>query len=189
MSWLLILSLIAQADVAPPIGSKLAKYEIVVEGAPADGPAALAVYPWSLSNGAPTAEAALVPAVGSLAFGRRIMGEPAFWLVPSSEVAVLTAAGDDELRQWFEGGSAVRCTGDVPQPRFEVSVAGPDVLVDRFSVEVSQASCVVRQLAPASAPALALADGRSLCGCSGVGSSAVWFAPLLALAALLRRRR
>ncbi len=156
--------------------------------APADGPQALVVYPWSLSGGAPTAELGVVPATGTLEIGRRVRGEPAFWLIPRDKLAELQAAEEQALAAFFAGPPAIRCAGDVPAVVSEGSALGPDVIVDRFAlVEVSD-TCRVDRFGPGEG--VGTGGGPGGCTCAAASSAPVLgLGAWLAVAAARRRRR
>lgn len=190
MIWTLAMLLPALADVAPPSGHKLAKFEIAVESAPEGGDQALVVYPWSLSNGVPLAQVGEVRPSANLRFGRRIEGAPAFWMVPRESVKDLPRMKETELRALFDGGAAMKCGGDTPKPVFQVPVTAPDTLVERFTLELDPGrACTVRRTSSPetggrSVPA---ADGER--GCATVGAMG-WAGSLWLLVALgIRRRR
>ena len=189
MIWTLALLLTAFADVAPPSGTKNARFEINVQAAPFEEDHVLVVYPWSLSNGVPTAEVGVVLPSFGLPFGRRIEGEPAFWLVPRDKIHQLLRMKDPELRGWFAGEAAMRCGGDTPRPVHQVSVTAPDVLVERFSFELEPGgTCTVHRLSSpeTGGPAAPIGGG---CGCATVGALG-WAGSLSLLVALgIRRRR
>jgi MYXO-CTERM domain-containing protein len=189
MSLLLALTLLAHADVPPAFGQKYATFQVTVEGVPADGPRQLVVFPWSLSGGVPMAEVGEVPTSGPLSFGRRIAGPPHFWLVPTAELPALHAMEQADRRAWFETDAATRCTGDAPQPQFNVSATGPDTLTERFVVDIAaDGACAVRRVAEAPVTAATSPVAASGCGCAVSGATGGWVA-LVALAMIRRRRR
>lgn len=188
MFWLLMFLLDAAADVPPLLGHKNVDFEISVKGAPEEGDRMLVVYPWSLSNGTPTAEVGVVLPSVNLRFGRRTDGEPAFWLVPSDQLAELIRLEESELRAWFEGEAAMKCEGDTPRPIFEVPVTVPDTLVQGFELEIEPGhGCTVRLT---DTPlAMRLTEPSAGCRCATVGALG-WAGTLSLLGVLgLRRRR
>lgn len=186
---LALLLALAFADVPPPLGQKRVTYTVEVLGAPADGPQALVVYPWSLSGGAPTAELGVVPPTGALEIGRRVRGSPAFWLIPRDKLPELQGADAGGLAAFFEGPPAVRCGGDVPEVVSEASALAPDVIVHRFALdEVSDRSCVVNRLGPREG--IGTGGGPGGCTCAAASSAPVLgLGAWLAVVAARRRRR
>lgn len=169
----------ARADVPPPAGQKSVSYEIVVDGLPTDG-SSLVVYPWSSSNGAPTAELAVV-GPQPLVFGRRISGSPAFHLLSADALTAAQGLDEAALQAWFaEADDAVACTGDAPSPQHEAPSSAPDTITDSYALTVTDGACSVAFVERV--------GGEASCGCSsasGTGSLA-W---LLGLVALVRRSR
>lgn len=118
----------ASADVAPPAGIKYARFQIQVQGLDAHPDHVLLVFPHSLSNGAPTAEIAVVEPGKPLSFGRRIMGQPKVY-----------AMRKDAWEKAKGSTSELPATGTIDcnlelNPRYEVKSSDPDVILDSYKV-------------------------------------------------------
>jgi MYXO-CTERM domain-containing protein len=117
----------ARADLPPPDGTKFVSFGIQVNGLAAHPDHVLLVFPWSMSNGAPTEEVAVLEDGKSLGFGRRVMGSPKIWAMRKD---AFEAAGP-ELKLPADG--AVDC-GQSIEPRFVVPKDAPDEIVERYDV-------------------------------------------------------
>ncbi|MCA9569588.1 MAG: hypothetical protein KC656_17200, partial [Myxococcales bacterium] len=106
---MLLLALAAHADVPPPPGIKRVPYIVKVEGMTADRDPAVVVFPWSDSDGAPTSEVGVVGPMG-LQFGRRVGGQPAFWLVPRAKLTEVADLEGDAAEAWM-AANGERCEG------------------------------------------------------------------------------
>lgn len=131
---LLLSSSSVRADLPPPNGQKFVPFYATVTGLDADH--VLLVYPWSLSNGAPTEEIGVLAEGSKLAFGRRIMGEPkiyamkkAEWEAKKAEITSLPVEG------------ALDC-GTTISPRHLVDRDAPDEILASYRVaELSDSAC------------------------------------------------
>jgi MYXO-CTERM domain-containing protein len=178
----------AFADVPPAPGMTRVPFEITVEGVTDDSDPALVVWPWSLSNGRPTAEVGVVGS-GGLEFGRRVMGTPKFWLVPRAQLAEVQTLEEDAAEAWL-ASNATACEGTI-RPRHTVAVLGPSKVVDQYSMktkpcvltlEVEGGTGIGAQAGGGTAP-----GASGMCGCvSGTPPAA---AALFALGLLGLRRR
>jgi len=184
---------LARADVAPPDGIKYVSYEMRVQGLEAYPDHVLLVYPWSLSNGAPTREVGVIDPGKPLNFGRRISGPPKVyamrreaWENVRAEVEARdpeAGGGDDD---GFPAPGAIDC-GLTVSPVHQVDEDGPDVATGTYEVAaLSDDGCRLQKLSSTPSP-----QARGGCASCTVGSSGDdrpwWLVGLLALA--LRRRR
>lgn len=131
------------ADILPPHGTYV-PYKVEVTSMPQANDMRLAIFPWGMSNGAPTGDIKFVEPHTPVDFGRRISGgSPAFWAVRAEKIseidAVRTAAGDsvkstDAIDAWLhKSGNAVLCQGQKIARRF-LAESGEDMFVDKFVV-------------------------------------------------------
>lgn len=192
---LCLFCLAARADVPPPAGSKRVPYFVEVDSPPTSGAHRLVVYPSSTSRGAPEAVAAVVPASGRVELGGRVLGQPAFWLVPEDQAAALENMDEEGLKTWFEGSSAIRCQSPPIRPQTQTSVLGGSEIVDRFALSAEEASCTLTQVGErtGTGPALPSTESGAGCGCTTASAAALPASTVLfglfGLLALVRSRR
>lgn len=170
----------ALADLPPPPGTKRVPYRVEVVGQKEDP--VLVVFPWSDSDGAPTAELGVVGPKG-LGFGRRIAGRPAFWLVPRKDLDTARSLEDEALRAWMTA-NAEPCEGQV-NPRHQVPSGGPDAITDTFKLHTGP--CRVVQQAVKDAPGRVGPEPSLGWGCRSSATPAGWGWLLIGLLASRRR--
>jgi len=183
----------ARADLPPPEGTMLVPFELRVEGLEAHPDHVLLVYPWSLSDGAPTREVGVLAPGQPLGFGRRIGGQPRVYAMRKDAWESVRAeiegrdpevARDDE---GFPAPGAIDC-GLAVSPRHQVDEDGPEVVTDVYRVETLGATtCQLQKLSSTPAPAAEPRGGCASCTVGGEGDDRPWW--LLSLAALGLRRR
>jgi MYXO-CTERM domain-containing protein len=196
LTLLVALTAPALADLPPPSDQKRVPYFVQVQEYDATGDTRLVVYPWSDSDGAPTAEVGVLSAKASVSFGRRIMGSPVFWAVNKDKAQGLQGLTEDELKAFFEtDGNAVACSGVTISPYHTVSVGGVDRIVDVVHVVTLNATTCT--LKPSAAPAQVdkvdkvakkIDDAKPSGPCSTGPVPAAWGAMLLLLPWVRRRR-
>lgn len=189
----------AQADVPPPDGTKRVRFVLEIENLSAHGDYAFFVFPWSASNGAPTAEVGEVGAEG-LGLGRRIMGEPKLYAVKKEQL--------EAARPSFEGqrdldaskvpvDGAIDC-GRPIRPIHTIGADGPDEIRYRLAVtELSDGTCRTEERATPSLERARQPSGQTPsggCASCTIGGRPAPAAPgllasLLLLASLWTRRR
>ncbi|MEJ7731829.1 MAG: hypothetical protein WKG00_21795 [Polyangiaceae bacterium] len=146
----------ARADLGPPPGKRRVQFEVRVEGLTAFPDMVIAVYPYSLSDGAPTTEHAVLRDGQPLPVGRR-SATPKLWAVKKSDYEAFAAsykptqsAGDPALEAFFASGKARDCGANI-QPVFELPFADPrGSAVQSFHADAIDASRC--QLTPAAPP-------------------------------------
>lgn len=148
------------ADLLPPSG-KYVPYKVEVTSMPESTGLKLAIFPWSMSSGIPTADIHFVEPLVPVQFGRRVAGAPKFWAVRADALAELNdlqhssqILGEPEIAravgEWLsEGRHAVQCQGPEINPQF-LAEAGENEFIDKFVVTSMHADqdkleCVVRK--------------------------------------------
>lgn len=215
----LALPAVARADLPPPDGKKFVAYGFVVENVKAFPDYVLLAFPWSLSNGAPTKEHALVEEGKTVRLGRR-SSAPKLYPMKRGEYETWKASykpthefDDPALEALFSGKRVLPCGVELT-PKTMIEKSDPrDEVVDALRVEsISASACKVAlaKTAPpaatakpeappspstaASAPAPAPNAPAKPPGCGGCaaqpeGEPGFAFWSALTLGALLRRRR
>ena len=169
-------------------------FELRVEGLEAHPDHVLLVYPWSLSNGAPTREVGVVGPGQPLRFGRRIDGRPRVyamrkdaWEGVQAELEDRDPAAARDDGEGFPAPGAIDCGLQV-RPRHQVGQDGPEVATDVYRVTtLSATGCRLEKLASTPDPVAAPRGGCASCTMSGVSDDRPWW--LLGLVALGMRRR
>lgn len=184
----------ARADLPPPDGMKFVSFELRVEGLEAHPDHLLLVYPWSLSNGAPTREVGVLAPGQPLRFGRRIGGRPKVYAMRKEawesvrgaiEARDPEAARDED--EGFPAPGAVDC-GLFVSPRHQVGEDGPDVAADTYRVTaLNDTDCRLEKLSSTPDPVAAPRGGCASCSLGATDDDRPWW--LLGLVALGWRRR
>lgn len=149
----------AHADLGPPPGMRRVSFEVRVEGLAAFPEMVVVVYPWSLSNGAPSVEHAVLRDGQPLEVGRR-SATPKLWAVKKSDYDAFAASykpthssTDPALEAFFASGKARDC-GATVQPVFELPFADPrGAAVQSFKADAIDASRCLLTAAPPPHPA------------------------------------
>lgn len=192
---------LARADVPPPDGQRRVPYRFRVDGVAKQSPDhVIVVYPWSLSNGAPTREQTMAPDGQWVSVGRRSY-PPELYAVRKADYEEFTKSyvapdgpeRDDPAVEAFLT-KAAKCNMG-PVPRFTVSDDSPlDTIEETFVAQtISDTSCVLTRT---SSPSDAQANAPKSGGCAGCTTSdnrvasGIGLAGLLfGLGVLVRRRR
>ncbi len=181
---------LARADAPPPAGKKRVGYGFVVENLAAFPDHVLLIYPWSLSNGAPTREYTQIEEGVRVGVGRRVSGTPKVhamrraayeeWKQGYTPVADHFDEDDAALEALFAREDVVECSVSL-NPRHTVSrLSSADKVEDRFRAErIDDERCTLSLVS--SSP-----SGRCSIGQEAPPLSALAIA---GLALLLRRRR
>ncbi len=180
----------ARADAPPPVGKKRVGYGFVVENLSAFPDHVLLIYPWSLSNGAPTREYTQIEEGARVRVGRRVQGTPKVHAMPRAAyeqwkqgykpVADHFDENDEALESLFKREDVVECSVDL-NPRHTVSrLSSADKVEDRFRAElIDDATCK-----------LSLVSSSPSGSCSiGQEAPPAGALALAGLALILRRRR
>lgn len=183
---------IARADLPPPEGMKFVSYEVRVEGLEAHPDHVLLVYPWSLSNGAPTREVGVLTAGQPLPFGRRFGGRPRVyamrkdaWESVRAEIESRDPEGMSGNEEGFPAEGAVDCGTEI-SPRHQVDEGGPEVATDTYQVTtLSDEACQLKKLS--STPIPTARGGCASCSVQDASDDRPWW--LIGLLALGLRRR
>lgn len=143
---LLALFPVVKCDILPVGGSKFIPYEVEIASMPDNKDMKIAIFPWSMSNGAPTAEIIVVSPQKPVPFGRRVSGQSKFWAIPTDKIGSLPTRGPHPgaaLAEWLKTpGNAVACTGAEIDRRFTSPHAHDSKIIDRFIVRSMDAkSC------------------------------------------------
>jgi len=120
----------AAADLPPPPGVRRVPFQIRVEGLAAFPDMVIVAYPYSLSNGAPTTEHALLKDGEPTGLGRR-SPTPKLWAVKKSDYEAFAATykptrsfEDAPLDAFFKSGKALDC-GVTISPVHQLPIADP----------------------------------------------------------------
>lgn len=146
----------ARADLPPPEGTKFVSYRFVVHGSAAFPDHVVLVFPWSLSDGAPTTEYKLVPDGEPVRVGRRVMATPHLHAMRKADhdewrAGIERYPTPEALEQLFAGPKVIDCGVDL-NPRFSLESSDPsDEIVDHFRVTaLSDTACALESIeAPA----------------------------------------
>lgn len=210
-------SLLARADLPPPDGQKFVSYGFSVANVKSFPDYVLLAFPWSLSNGAPTKEHALVEEGKTVRVGRRSQ-TPKLYAMKRAEYEKWKASyqptheyQDPALDALFSGKQVIPC-GIELTPKTMIEKSDPrEEVVEALRVEsIDAAACRVvlagaaapaktesptttpaTPVTPASSPAPSAEPKPRGCGACEVstGSSGFTAWPALALGLLLWRRR
>lgn len=183
---------VARADLPPPEGMKFVSYEMRVEGLEAHPDHVLLVYPWSLSNGAPTREVGVLAAGQPLAFGRRFGGRPRVyamrketWESVRAEIESRDPEGASHEGDGFPAPGAIDCGVEI-SPRHQADENGPEVATDTYRVTtLTDGACQLQQLS--STPVPTTRGGCASCAVGDASDDRAWW--LIGLVALGLRRR
>jgi len=143
-------SALARADLPPPDGKKFVSYGFSVANLKSFPDYVLLAYPWSLSNGAPTKEHALVEEGKTVKMGRRSQ-TPKLWAMKRAEYEKWKASyqptheyQDPALDALFSGKQVIPCGIDL-SPKTMIEKSDPrDEVVDALNVEsIDASSCRV----------------------------------------------
>jgi hypothetical protein len=196
---LLLAPSLARADLPPPDGTRYVPYRFRVDGSSKQSPDhVIVVYPWSLSNGAPTREQTTTPDGQWVSVGKRSY-PPALYVVRKADYEAFVktyAAADgptdtDPKVDAFLAKSA-KCNL-APNPDFTVSDDDPRSAIEEIFVAqtMSDTSCVLTKTNPPDAVGQAPKGG----GCAGCTTSehriasGIGLGGLFALLVALGRKR
>lgn len=146
---------LTQADILPASG-KYVPYKVEVTSMPESTDMKLAIFPWSESNGMPTADIKFIEPHTPVKFGRRVAGgSPKFWAVSADakELSELNAlrlhwfnGGQqfEAIKKWLNETNAVKCHGPEIARKF-LAENGEEEFLDKFAVVSMNADgCEVR---------------------------------------------
>jgi hypothetical protein len=186
---------LAHADAPPPDGTRYAQYRFRVDGVAKQSPDhVIVVYPWSLSNGAPTREQTTAEDGQWVSVGRR-SPTPALYAVRKTDYEAFaktyTTSEDYQADPAVDAflAKAAKCNL-APSPAFTLSEDDSRSAIEEIFVAqtISDTSCVLTNATP---PASATPKGGGCAGCT-VGdkqiASGVSLAGLLAGLVALGRR-
>lgn len=148
-----------RADLPPPSDKKFVDYVFTVDNAKAFPDYVLLAFPWSLSNGAPTKEHALVEDGKPVSVGRR-SSTPELYSMKRSEYETWKAGyeptheyQDPALDALFASDKVVRCSAKL-SPEFLIGKDDPrNQVVEAFRVEAIDAkSCKIAKVGAAETP-------------------------------------
>lgn len=170
----LALSTRAHADAPPPDGQKYVSFAFKIQGLSAFPDHAIVAWPWSLSNGAPTREFAVITNDTALQVGRR---SPTIQLYAVKKTTWETflqselggaqpdnVAKDEALTAFLAPPNAGPCNVN-PRPTFVLPTSDPrDTVEEVFTAkELGDATCTLERQASTEP----VASGSS--GCQGAG--------------------
>lgn len=149
---------LARADLPPPDGKKFVSYGFVVENTKAFPDYVVLAYPWSMSNGAPTKEHALVEDGKPVRLGRR-SSAPKLYAMKRAEYETWKASykpthefDDPALEALFTGKQVVPCGVEL-SPTTMIDKSDPrDEVVDAVRVELIAAGSCRAVMAKTAAP-------------------------------------
>lgn len=164
----------ASADLPPPDGVKFVDFAIAVENLAAFPDVVVVAYPWSLSNGAPTTEHAVLKDGQPLEIGRR-SPTPKLWAVKKADYEAFAASHkptheyqDGPLEAFFKSGKAIACDASVEPDHQLPESDARDRIVQAFRADAIDATrCQLvatgdRKATAASAPPAPATDGEAL---------------------------
>jgi hypothetical protein len=201
-SLLLLTPSLARADLPAPDGMRYVEYRFRVDGSSKQSPDhVIVVYPWSLSNGAPTREQTTAADGQWVSVGKRSY-PPVLYVARKAdyEAFIKTYAAPDESVDSDPKidaflAKSVKCNL-APNPNFEVQDDDPRSAIEEIFVAqtISDTSCVLTKVTPPDAVGTA-PKGGGCAGCttsehriaSGIGLGGL-FALLVALGRKRRRR-
>ena len=148
---LFTLSAVAYADIPPPQGYKRVDYIIKITNMSDFKGYKLFVYPWSDSNGSPTAEIGAFSHEGSLSFGQRILGIPRLYAINRDQYAAyMSAQRRNQTHEMVTGFPYINC-GIKISTRYTVRDDHVGDVVDTYVIKsISGAQCSVEKYDPKS---------------------------------------
>lgn len=136
----------ASADLPPPDGVKFVDFAIAVENLAAFPDVVVVAYPWSLSNGAPTTEHAVLKDGQPLEIGRR-SPTPKLWAVKKADYEAFAASHkptheyqDGPLEAFFKSGKAIACDASVEPDHQLPESDARDRIVQAFRADAIDAT-------------------------------------------------
>lgn len=149
---------IARADLPPPDGTRFVEYRFRVDGASKSPDYMIVVYPWSMSNGAPTREHTVAQEGMWVSVGRR-SSPPELYAVKKADFEAFEKTwkpserfNEDPAMDAFLAKGA-KCNL-APSPDFTLSKDDPrDAVEEVFTVQtISDSSCVLSKGGGAATP-------------------------------------
>jgi len=154
----MLLGGVAHADLPPPSDSKYVSFGFQVANQSAAPDYVVLVFPWSLSNGAPTREHSLVADATTVHVGRRVMDTPKLFAMKQTayetwQAGLKSGATAAELDALFSSAQVIDCNTEL-RPRFMLSASDPaEEILDRYSVKsIDDASCVIEAVSEPATP-------------------------------------